>query len=71
MCDACGHAGQLHSNEACEAIRCTCRVTQKMLAAALVREPLPAVARVRRSPANAKPKKKRRSPAERDGTQAA
>jgi hypothetical protein len=46
-------------------------VTQKMLAAALVREPLPAVARVRRSPANAKPKKKRRSPAERDGTQAA
>jgi hypothetical protein len=31
-CDGCGHAAALHSNEACEAIRCSCRVTRKALA---------------------------------------
>jgi hypothetical protein len=32
-CAACGHTPNLHSNEACEAIRCDCRVTRKQLAA--------------------------------------
>jgi hypothetical protein len=31
-CDGCGHSAALHSNEACEAIRCSCRVTRKALA---------------------------------------
>jgi hypothetical protein len=31
-CDGCGHSAALHSNEACEAIRCACRVTRKALA---------------------------------------
>jgi hypothetical protein len=66
-CAACGHAATLHSNEACEAIRCVCRVTQKMLAAAIPRAPVPAAVAVRRP---AKSKKKRRTLA-RDETQAA
>ncbi len=31
-CDGCGHSAALHSNEACEAIRCACRITRKALA---------------------------------------
>jgi hypothetical protein len=35
-CGGCGHAAGLHSNEACEAIRCACRLTRKMLAQAVL-----------------------------------
>jgi hypothetical protein len=30
-CAVCGHGATLHSNEACEAIRCECHLTRKML----------------------------------------
>jgi hypothetical protein len=53
-CDGCGHSAALHSNEACEAIRCSCRITRKVLAkrpvAARAPEPVaePAVKRKRK-----------------------
>jgi hypothetical protein len=43
-CAACGHAATLHSNEACEAIRCNCHLTRKMLVRATKQrsaEPVP------------------------------